>query len=533
MKGNKRKMKSIYIALIMVLANFVLFSNFAELNAAPQVDFRIESIIWGTSPDNTITPAPGSTNVPLTITVRNLSNNTLRGVSAELELGYPFVDYITESNISRATGQPVESGDVFNQTGDILPAGSFTLTFRLNIDIDATKGVYRFNMTLTYLVNVNGTFVVGIPKQLEVPIRLPNRAPQILTTTPTGATVNLVVGDNMTFSAKCKDPDNDTLSYEWRFDDEVISTEENFTYVATENDVGQHTLELRVSDGNLTASNTWQIAVSLVPNTIIIASTDYIYGGYRNHLVFNITNNIWYQTVNIYINVPQDQPIAIIGNTTWILRDLSPDEMVRIEFDIYVPASGIGMSLPLGFTINYNDRYGNSYSENKYISFIIRGKIVLSVYGIQVSPQPAKPGDKLLISGSILNSGNIVSLFTNVSIYANPILDLTYESYSYIGDIDADTTIPFTVFAIIKSNATNGTYPVTINISYSDDLYEEHNFNLTVYITVLIPTSGGEENQTSQGQDLNEFMMEGGWVIIPMLIVAIAGVIFYRKKKSE
>ena len=271
----------------------------------------------------------------------------------------------------------------------------------------------------------------------------------------------------------------------------------------------------------------------MVPNTIIIASTDYIYGGYRNHLVFNITNNIWYQTVNIYINVPQDQPIAIIGNTTWILRDLSPDEMVRIEFDIYVPASGIGMSLPLGFTINYNDRYGNSYSENKYISFIIRGKIVLSVYGIQVSPQPAKPGDKLLISGSILNSGNIVSLFTNVSIYANPILDLTYESYSYIGDIDADTTIPFTVFAIIKSNATNGTYPVTINISYSDDLYEEHNFNLTVYITVLIPTSDGEENQTSQGQDLNEFMMEGGWVIIPMLIVAIAGVIFYRKKKSE
>ena len=174
------KIKSLLLFVIflgVILTPYITY-------AATSIDFEVENVVWGTPDNYPIQVSPGDVDVPLTVFMRNLSNNTLRGVRGTLYLDDPFVDYQTESKIAKATASPVETGDVFNQTGDILPMGSFTLTFYINIDPDARKGVYEYNLTISYWYAEGGFFLKGEEKNYTIEMRIYNSAPQIYSADP-------------------------------------------------------------------------------------------------------------------------------------------------------------------------------------------------------------------------------------------------------------------------------------------------------------------------------------------------------------
>ena len=527
---NQRKIRSIFFVAAMLIFVFITELeniSFHEVNADISVEFIVENVFWGNPPSNTITVNPGDTNVPLTVVIRNNSNNTLRGVIGYLNLSYPFWDYITDSYVAKASAQPVESGDVFNQTGDILPSGSFTFTFQLNIDRNATKSAYRYNLTIHYNVKQGDVFIPGTPQTLEITIRIYNRAPTIYSVNPTSGTLTVSVGQHVNFSCKADDPDGDNITYEWSFDGETVGYGPNYTFIATEKDLGSHTLTVEVSDGNLTDSNSWTINVVRNPTTKLWVSNQYIYGGYDNAIRINITNDVWVGRVEASMTVPQY--LVIVGNSSWIWENVSPNDTITLEATIYAPESLIGQTMQINLVVNYRDEYGSSYSESFAIGLVIRGKIVIKAYGLFATPNKAKPGEKISVSGTLLNIGNVKAMFTNVSIVPNPILDLTYESFAYIGDIDPNSPVPFTVVAYIKPGTSNGTYPIKISVYYMDDLREEHTFELTLYITVeqIQETSTGEE--TSSG--VLEFLQGGGFALIGIVTVTIIlGVMYFRRR---
>jgi len=517
-----------FLIICLIFLSILSFSSVKKVHSAVEVDFILENIFWGTPPDNVITANPGDTNVPLTITIRNHSNETLRGVIGYLYLVYPFTDYLTESNVSKASAQPVEQGDVFNQTGDILPSGSFTFTFRLNIHPNATKGVYKCNLTIHYTVKQGSFFIEGTPQTLEVAIRIYNRAPVIYSVNPTSATISIAVGEYVNFSCKAGDPDDDNITYKWIFDGETVGFGQNYTYYAREKDLGSHTLTVEVSDGNLTASNSWALNVIRTPITSISVSDQYIFGGYDNEIQINITNNIWVGTVRVVINVPQY--LVLIGNNTWIFKNISKGEMISIDITIYSPESLIGQTMQITLSVSYSDEFGTSYNENYAIGLVIRGKVVLKVYEVIVSPYIAHPGDKISISGTLLNMGNVAAMFTNVSIEANEILDLTYESFAYIGDVDPNSPVPFTLTAYIKSNANNGTYTIVVNVHYKDDLRQDHYLSFKVYVTIEKEIQSTEENKKKNALD---FIISGGWSIIGLIAAVIVIGVFYFRRRGE
>ena len=520
---------------ILILAILMIMYCFSSLNMIstyaqnPSVEFILENSYWGTPPNNIIEPTPGDTNVPFTVVIRNNSSYTLRGVIGYLYLDYPFTDYLTESNVSKASAQPVESGDVFNQTGDILPQGSFTLTFRLNINRTATKGVYFYNLTITYNVQQGSVFVPGDPVTLKIAIRIYNRAPVIYSVTPSSSTVNLVVGETLNFTCEANDPDNDTLFYEWRLDGNLISKEKTFTYNATRDQIGSHTLELEVTDGNLSATNAWTIIVSELVKTTIKTSSQYLYAGYDNRITINITNNVWTGVVRVTISVPQ--PLVLFGNSSWVFENVTPNITLSISVSIYAPEAYIGQTTQIALTLSYDDRYGNTYNENINVGFVIRGKIIIKVYDVIVSPNPVSPGAKISISGTILNMGNIKALFVNVSILPADHLLLTFESTSYIGDVDANSPVPFTVSAIVRSDAPEGTCSATIRVYYVDDLYNSHFYDLIVHFEVR-PTQR-ESTSHEEENPIISFILQGGWAVIAIIVAsAISLGYYYRRRRS-
>jgi len=122
-------------------------------------------------------------------------------------------------------------------------------------------------------------------------------------------------------------------------------------------------------------------------------------------------------------------------------------------------------------------------------------------------------------------------MFVNVSIQPNEILILSQGSSNYVGEVEENSPTPFTVSAYVKPDVQNGTYPITIIVTYTDDLFEEHTFKITVGITVQ-KTS---ENNTGseEGPSFIDLLYRGGLTILISTVALIAIIIIYLKRSSK
>ncbi len=91
-----------------------------------------------------------------------------------------------------------------------------------------------------------------------------NNDPTIDSFTPTDTTPEINEGSSLDFSVTASDPDEDSLSYSWRLDDVVVSTGTSHVYEPGYQDSGTHMIKVIVSDGELTASQEWTVAVNNV-----------------------------------------------------------------------------------------------------------------------------------------------------------------------------------------------------------------------------------------------------------------------------
>ncbi|RLI34386.1 hypothetical protein DRO55_06580 [Candidatus Bathyarchaeota archaeon] len=529
--SNKRLKQTIaaYLLVILLSSMLIALSPVSIVHGKPSADFRVEQVVWGTSSDNQIDVTPGDSDVPLTVYVRNLSNHTIKGIYATLHLDYPFTN-TTGGLEAAAVGEAVHPSEALQPVSveEVPPATSFYMTFRLNIDQDAKAGSYTYPMTIEYLVNQSGIFIVGEPKTLDVTVILPDRAPVIDSFTPIDGNPIVYVGDSLNFSVECHDPDGDPLTYRWILDDRIVSNVSWYLYTPSSDDVGTHTIEFRVSDGNLITSQTWSIQVDRLKDVKVLISDNELTGGLDNQLNITITNNLWKGTVQIRMDIPAQAPLVIYGNDSWVFRSVEPNDSITVTPVIFVPETSIGATYTVTLTASYNDEYGRSHTDTYDIGLIIRGFIRLIVYDINVAPQPASKASTITITATILNKGNIPAKNLNVTIQPNDVLMLSSMSRYYIDQIDPNSPEPISVRAHVKSDVENGTYQVTLTITYVDDAYREQRINITLPLTI---TESGEGEKPPEGQNLTDLLLSGeGLTIIILAATAIILLILYLRQ---
>lgn len=255
-----KKYRFLGVSLILGIIFFGISPVFSQTIS---VEFFFKDYWWGTY-QSSISPEPGDKNVPLTIVIQQRSEYYLRGVRGYLYLIYPFRDAKDKDNISCADGIPIEMEE--GREYDVIPYGSFYLTFQLDIAENATVGEYTLELEIANYtaIDVNNTFYTGIPQRINITLSIPNRAPEVKEREPASGSVTIYVGENETFRVKAEDPDNDTITYRWMLDEVVILEGENttnFTYIANRSDRGTHTLEVKISDGDLETIVSWSIEV--------------------------------------------------------------------------------------------------------------------------------------------------------------------------------------------------------------------------------------------------------------------------------
>ena len=182
------KIECAWIIGLVVLAAAPFFSVAYSI----QMPINIVSAKWVTS-DVTyetgrfwteIDAAPGDSNIRLRVTIQNLGNATVSGITTELRLRYPFTN-ATGGNINRAY-----------YTGSVSPGVSADLEFFMNIDLRATPGEYKLSMIVNYL-----ELAVGVGKTLYFLKSVEVVVPVVVSSTRYMAIYNVIVAPSTTVPA--------------------------------------------------------------------------------------------------------------------------------------------------------------------------------------------------------------------------------------------------------------------------------------------------------------------------------------------
>ena len=132
----------------------------------------------------------------------------------------------------------------------------------------------------TIIVRVDGedatptlTWSSGSNTEVNLTISATNNPPIIDYFMPTGEEVIIDENNSKYFEIGASDPENDVLTYSWKFDDVEVSNSNNYTYDADFDSAGNYNVTVTVSDGELSTSQSWNLTVNNVNRRPAITSS--------------------------------------------------------------------------------------------------------------------------------------------------------------------------------------------------------------------------------------------------------------------
>jgi hypothetical protein len=298
-----------------------------------------------------------------------------------------------------------------------------------------------------------------------------------------------------------------------------------------------------------------------------------IIAGRESTLNFTITNNNRYPIMDAVVSLDsQSTSIAISGPSKWNLQRLDPGSHQFYSTTVFASTSIIGspVSFEVGAQYIMNGRARN---DTFNIGAKVIGEINVDVSNIAINSIAGTPN----LIGNLLNKGNTVALFTTIQLlspgnstdqnqnqslqnrHPNPTIsqsskyvnsqkssvngsssqsssDLSVDGLvpvstfpSYLGDLDANSPLPFSIPLELKNNSSPGRYQISLRITYSDDLRADHALiiNSSVDLTRPRQRSGdnGDQNQGILGILIgkqNSLKIGGISLPIPLLLIIVA-----------
>ena len=185
-----------------------------------------------------------------------------------------------------------------------------------------------------------------------------NRPPAVVTRQPIGP-MSLELGETCEFKVTTRDPDNDTMTYNWKLDGNPIGSNSELLSLNTTllEGTGNYTLTVLVSDGELWANAPWEVEIyeyaaglSLTPSDLVIGS------GSTGEIKIKLTNSGSRTTLYTLIYKPGE-----LGATDKVILDgfsLRPGQFYEFGMNISVPVDrSLGSYTPrIVAVMSANDR---------------------------------------------------------------------------------------------------------------------------------------------------------------------------------
>jgi hypothetical protein len=265
----------------------------------------------------------------------------------------------------------------------------------------------------------------------------------------------------------------------------------------------------------------------------------------------NTSNPLTDLVVNL--NVSPQESIEILGNSRWTFDFMNPQSYYDLTTKIFA-AEGIS-NTPVEFSINI-DYISNQElkKESLLLGAYIEGQIRITGYDFEIR----EVGDVPNFSGNLLNEGNIRALFTKVDLlnfkpisnsinnnnnnsdnnsYKGNAILLSKPQEQYLGDLDANSPLPFSIPIDLNANAISEKYSFILNVTYSNDLRQVQHTVLNGTIDVDLPKESESESESQPIGSIDVIFKNYIILIISIAIIIVATIIVMlyvkRRKKSS
>ncbi|KAA2283570.1 COG1361 S-layer family protein [Candidatus Nitrosocosmicus agrestis] len=275
-----------------------------------------------------------------------------------------------------------------------------------------------------------------------------------------------------------------------------------------------------------------------------------------NFVVTNTGSSIL-QNAILSLSSPSDS-VKILGNTRWSIPLFVPN--MEKEISTLVFASEDMINKPISFTVNAEYiTGGKTRSDVLDLGAYVEGQIKVTLYDLAINEIGGFPN----LVGNLLNEGNTMAFFTRIQAQNGESLDLKSNNNTisestdgfqnesskpinpsqglkaklfsnlppsqYLGDLTENSPLPFGIPINITEGLPSGDYPVTLKISFKDNLRNDHTIILNDSLTYKANTQKKENNnQSIFGISYNLFIL-----LIILLVGILLAIFLIRGRKRQ
>ena len=237
--------------------------------------------------------------------------------------------------------------------------------------------------------------------------------------------------------------------------------------------------------------------------------------------------------------------VKILGDSRWTFNSM--DASSKQELSTQVFAAEDVIAIPIEFTVDAEYiSGGQSKTDTLSIGAYVDGEIKIKAYDFAVNDIGGTPN----LVGNLLNQGNTIALFTTVEMINTGQANTSTSSSSttttkqlpralvsdfppqqYLGDLSENSPLPFSIPLNIDKGLPKGTYPVSIRVTYTDNLRNTHELvlNGTVNYTPKSTDSTTESGGFLGSGELSSSIVP---VAIILAIISILAIIVRRRRKG-
>jgi hypothetical protein len=272
-----------------------------------------------------------------------------------------------------------------------------------------------------------------------------------------------------------------------------------------------------------------------------------IIAGRAHDMNFNITNNNRNPITDVVVTlVSRSESLEIIGDSRWTLQELGPQSNARFPTQVFASDTLIGS--PVSFEVGIQYISGDQIKSDSFsLGGNVIGEIEIGINELAIR----NVGDVPNLTGNLLNQGNTNALFTTIEIVRSPtavnqsiLVPVTYTP-QYLGDLEDNSPLPFSIPLATGNSSSNtiaaGNYPVSLKITYSDELRNTHEVILNNTVSYSPPQQ--EEEAPNQGflgfgsTTSEETTTNGSAALLPIILVPIVvaalAILLIRRRRSK
>ena len=264
--------------------------------------------------------------------------------------------------------------------------------------------------------------------------------------------------------------------------------------------------------------------------------------GRLENLRFSITNNGSLPLTDVVFSLSSGtNSVKILGDSRWRVDYMAPQSNFPMSTTVYAAEDVINNPTEFEVNAEYIER-GQSKTDTLNIGAYVDGQIRIRTYDLDINYVGGAPN----LVGNLLNEGNTGALFTTIELVnpaanaessqgnLNKSLVTGPSQQQYLGDLSENSPLPFSIPLSIDSDLPASDYPVSLNVTYSDNLRMVHELllNDTVVYEGLPSTSSNNDGNNGAFTFVNGFSGIFPIVII-IIIVIIVGLLLIRRRNKR